>query len=144
VLEDLSGQMTPRQWAETVVEAFYGDNHEWGRASSIYAERNQGGKLVENQIQSIDKRVAYDSTHARASKKARAEPIHSLYQNGSVVHCGRHAELESQMINFTHTSGETPDDRLDALVHATTELLLPDDTGNRELKPSHVITRNEI
>lgn len=142
VLEDLSGQYTTREWGAVAVAAFWGDlarlsdylddtssvpsrEYDWPPADKIEAERNQGGALVENQIRSISERVAYDSVHAVHSKKVRAEPIHSLYQAGEVFHVGTHSDLEDQMTDFLQDNSDE-DDRVDALVHSLTELLLPE------------------
>jgi phage terminase large subunit-like protein len=135
VLEDFSGQYTTTEWAETVVEAFWAENHDWPPADTIHAERNQGGGLVKSQIRSVSERIAYTSTHTTASKRVRAEPIHTLYQNGEVFHVGQHADLEDQMTDFLQT--EDSPDRVDALVYAVSELLLQDEPS--PLDASHVI-----
>lgn len=137
VLSDLSGQLTTSEWGQRVVEAFWGNNHPFPPADLIHAERNQGGNLVETQIESIDKRVAYGSTHTTRSKYVRAEPVHTLYQSEEVVHVGQHAELEDQMTSFLQ-DGNSPD-RVDALCYAVSELLLGGKMS--PLKASHVISK---
>jgi hypothetical protein len=58
----------------------------------------------------------------------RAEPVSALYEQGRMHHVGTFPQLEDQMTNFTsdfdrQAAGYSPD-RLDALVWATTELLV--------------------
>ncbi|MCS3707193.1 phage terminase large subunit-like protein [Salinibacter ruber] len=146
VLEDLSGQYTTSQWGAIVVAAYHGDlgriddmlgediaiasrPYPWPPANEIHAERNQGGALVEGQIRTFDSQIAYDSTHTTRSKKVRAEPVHSLYQAGQVVHVGNHADLEDQLTSFLQD--EDSPDRVDALVYAIHELMLEDDEDEK-------------
>jgi phage terminase large subunit-like protein len=142
VLQDLSGQYTPTEWAAVTVAAYLGDvsliedfldapysddvkeavssPYPWRPADSIHAERNQGGGLVENQLQAFASRAAINSTHTTQSKKVRAEPIHTLYQTGDIKHVGQFPELEDQMTSFLHDQ-DSPD-RVDALVYAASDL----------------------
>jgi phage terminase large subunit-like protein len=142
VLEDLSGQYTPREWAALTVAAYQGDienarpwldhpysgdvkealnsPYPWRPADTIKAERNQGGGLVENQLNTFGSQAAINSTHTIQNKSARAEPIHTLYQIGDIVHVGQFPELEDQMTAFLQD--EDSPDRVDALVYACSEL----------------------
>ena len=47
----------------------------------------------------------------------------ALYEQGRVSHIGTHPELEEQLIGFTAAPGEKSPDRLDAAVHAITDLM---------------------
>ena len=151
VLADLSGQYTTREWAAVTVAAYKGNlslirqyldapysediqrvlqlAYPYQPADKIHAERNQGGSLVEQQLKTLDKYIAYNSTHTSQSKHVRAEPVHTLYQTGNVVHVGQLSELEQQQTEFTH-SGDSPD-RVDALVYAVHDLLLQDANNDR-------------
>ena len=148
ILDDLSGQYTPTQWAAVVCAAFWGDleriddylddlgtteklldrPYPWLPADFIHAERNQGGGLVEKNIRSVSAQIAYDSTHTNVGKQVRAEPVHNLYQRDSVHHVGRFSTLEQQMKSFLRDQEDSPD-RMDALVYVITELLL-DETAS--------------
>ena len=136
VLADRSDQMTTTEWAEEVVDVFWAepDDYIWAPADAIHAERNQGGGLVENNIRSVDQRVAYSSTHTTSSKRVRAEPVHSLYQRGKVKHVGQHSDLEDQMTDFMQDDKDSPD-RVDALVYAVSELLLSDELSGFSSDP---------
>jgi phage terminase large subunit-like protein len=61
--------------------------------------------------------------HAKQGKRLRAEPIAQLYKQGMVHHVGEFTELEGQMV--TWIPGMDSPDRMDAAVHALTELADP-------------------
>ncbi|MET8746288.1 terminase family protein [Streptomyces sp. NPDC004728] len=60
---------------------------------------------------------------AKQGKRLRAEPIAQLYEQGKVHHIGEFPELERQMV--TWIPGMDSPDRMDAAVHALTELADP-------------------
>jgi predicted phage terminase large subunit-like protein len=123
VLEDLSGKYSPTEWARIAVAAY--STH---RADRIVAERNNGGDMVQATIRMVDPNVALSTVWASRGKVTRAEPVSALYEQGRMHHIGSFPQLEDQMTNFTSdfdrdAAGYSPD-RLDALVWATTELLV--------------------
>ncbi|MEU8101758.1 terminase large subunit domain-containing protein [Streptomyces rubiginosohelvolus] len=61
--------------------------------------------------------------HAKQGKRLRAEPIAQLYSQGLVHHVGEHPRLEGQLV--TWIPGMESPDRMDAAVHALTELADP-------------------
>jgi hypothetical protein len=65
--------------------------------------------------------------HAKQSKRLRAEPIAQLYAQDLVHHVGEFPELERQMV--TWLPGLDSPDRMDAAVHALTELADPAQQG---------------
>jgi phage terminase large subunit-like protein len=117
VLADISGRMSPDGWARRAVDAY----RLW-QADRIVAEVNNGGDLVEATIRTIDPAVPYTSLHASRGKHVRAEPIAALYEQGRVHHVGSFQALEDQLCIALPEGGTGPDDRLDALVWALTEL----------------------
>lgn len=122
VLEDASVQgMKPLGWARAAVEAA----HRW-RADKLVAEVNQGGDLVESVVRQVDPLIAYRSVHASRGKRARAEPVQALYEQGKVVHCGVFEALEDQMclMGPAGYQGRGSPDRLDALVWALHDAML--------------------
>jgi phage terminase large subunit-like protein len=119
VLTDLSGRFTPDGWASRAVEAY----RTW-RADRIVGEANQGGEMVEATIRTVDPAVAYRAVHASRGKRTRAEPVAALYEQGRVHHVGAFPALEDQLCSALPDGGTGPDDRLDALVWALTELAL--------------------
>lgn len=119
ILKDLSGRMTPEKWACVSIAGF----HEF-KADRIVAEQNFGGEMVRVTLQSIDPNVPYKSVTASRGKLVRAEPVSALYARGKIHHVGTFPALEDELCTYTGT-GVSPG-RLDALVWATTELLLGD------------------
>jgi hypothetical protein len=61
--------------------------------------------------------------NAKRGKQLRAEPIAQLYAQGLVHHLGEFPRLETQMV--TWVPGLNSPDRMDAAVHALTELANP-------------------
>jgi phage terminase large subunit-like protein len=117
VFADVSGRMSPRDWAMRSVKA-YNDF----RADRIVAEENNGGKLVEANLRTVVRDVPYSGVRASQGKRTRAEPIASLYEQGKVHHVGALPKLEDQMCSWEPLTGDKSPDRLDALVWAVTDL----------------------
>ncbi len=117
LLADLSGRYSPDGWARRAVEAY----RSW-QADRIVGEANQGGDLVEATLRTVDPGVAYLAVHASRGKRTRAEPVAALYEQGRVHHVGAFPALEDQLCAALPKGGAGPDDRLDALVWAFTEL----------------------
>ena len=130
VLEDLSGQYAPHEWAEIVCDLF----DRWRDAGCIVVcETNQGGDLVERNLRAMGRPIAYRGVHAAKSKADRAQPIATHYRMGRVHHVGVHRELERQMTTWEPTDPDSPD-RLDALVWALTEMA-PRDYSAKSVTP---------
>jgi len=143
VLEDLSGQLAPSGWAKIAVAAYHGSLEDlegegdvpaglasrpypWPPASTIVAEKNQGGQMVETTIRSVNDKVSYEPVHAKRGKELRAQPVASAYQQ-DVFHVGTLPELEDQMTTWQPGDSDSPD-RLDALVYGVTDALDLNDT----------------
>lgn len=120
VLADLTVRgLTPKAWADVAVEAA----RTFG-ASAIVAEGNQGGDMVRGVLASADPPCAVRMVHARFSKRARAEPVAALYEQGRIVHCGAFPALEEELMALGCDGARESPDRADALVWALTDLLL--------------------
>lgn len=119
IIADLSGRMTPAQWASAVVSAYYKY-----QADRVVAEVNQGGDLVEHTLRGFDPSIAYKSVHASRGKIARAEPVAALDARGMVHHLGVFPAMEDQMCRFNPLQDSKSPDRVDARVWALTELML--------------------
>ncbi len=127
VLEDatVSGA-TPLAWSGRVVDLAH------GYGARIVAEANQGGDMVRTVLATAGCEVAIQLVHARSGKRARAEPVAALYEQGRVRHCPgepgrRFVALEEELMAIGE-GGRSPD-RADALVWALTALLV---TGRAE------------
>jgi phage terminase large subunit-like protein len=119
LLADRSCRASPDSWARAAVSAY----REYG-ADRIVAEANQGGDMVEATLRTVDPALPYRAIHASRGKRLRAEPVAALYEQGRVHHVGGFPALEDQLCAALPDGGSGPDDRLDALVHALTELEL--------------------
>lgn len=122
VLEDASVHGSPTVWAQAVVATA----KKWG--CPVVAEVNQGGALVKNAIHTIDPSIKVLEVHSKYGKALRAEPITLAYEQGRVHHVGVFPQLESQMLSWVPGEGSSPD-RVDALVHALTALLIKPPQG---------------
>lgn len=122
VLEDATIHGSPEVWANKVVEMA----RRWG--APVVAEVNQGGALVTNAINAIDPNVKVFEVHSKHGKQLRAEPVVLAYEQQRIHHIGYLAELEDQMTAWIPGEGKSPD-RVDALVHAMTALLIKPPQG---------------
>jgi len=119
VLADRSALgLSPLGWAMRVAEAAA----EFG-ASEIVAEANQGGDMVRATLAQAGAPCAVRLVHASRGKRARAEPIAALYEQGRVTHCGAFAALEEELLALGVSESEGLLDRADALVWALTALM---------------------
>src|SRR5579859_85430 len=119
VLDDMSVQASPHQWALQVVAAYYKYH-----ADRIIGEQNNGGQLVEANLRTVDPSISYTQVYASRGKYTRAEPVSALYEQGRVHHVGTFPKLEDQMCQWEPLTGQKSPDRLDALVWALTKLML--------------------
>lgn len=118
VLEDASILGSPDVWAKEVVRMAR------KYKAVVVAEKNQGGELVRMVIKQQDPYVPVVLVHASVSKEQRAEPVGTAYERGSVRHVGEFAELEAQLTSWAPKMGLASPDRMDALVHAVTSVLI--------------------
>lgn len=119
ILDDQSGTYTPNQWASVAHRLA----EKW-QATAYVAEKNQGGDMVENVIRQVDADRRVKLVHATKGKFLRAEPAFALYEQLRIFHVGNFPQLERQMVTFNPNSQQKSPDRVDALVHGITELLL--------------------
>lgn len=125
ILEDATipkgNKATPEKWATRVVDAF----DEWN-AGVVVVESNAGHELLEMTLRTIRPTLPVLRPNAGEGKKARAEPIVAMYEQGRIHHIGdpaQFAALEDQMTTWVPgTSKRDSPDRMDALVWALTEL----------------------
>jgi phage terminase large subunit-like protein len=111
-------------WAQTVVDLY----RKW-KAQAVVVELNQGQKLVEMALKSIDPNIKVIGVNASQGKRLRAEPTTLPYQQGRVHHVGYFPELEDQLTSWEPEHSKYSPDRLDALVHGVTALLIKPPKG---------------
>ncbi|MCX7360136.1 MAG: terminase family protein [Alphaproteobacteria bacterium] len=127
VLADRSALgLSPLGWAMRVAEAA----QEFG-AVEIVAEANQGGDMVRAVLAQANAPCAVRLVHASRGKRARAEPIAALYEQGRVTHCGAFVLLEEELLALGVSESEGLLDRADALVWALTALMSGGGEGPR-------------
>lgn len=119
VLADGSGRYRPHEWATKAISLYRQYN-----ADRIIGETNNGGDMVENTLRAIDANVPYRAVRASRGKSKRAEPVAALYERGLVHHVGTFDKLELQMTSWTQDEQSFSPDRMDALVWATSWLML--------------------
>lgn len=117
VLSDLSARISPMNWAKRAVDAF-----DLWSADRVLGEVNNGGDLIETTLRTVRQNLPYRSLHASRGKRARAEPISALSEQGRIHMVGFFAELEDELCNWDpNVTVESPN-RLDAMVWAITDL----------------------
>lgn len=136
VIEDATIHGSPETWAQRVVDTA----RKWG--APVVAEINQGGALVRNAINAIDPTIPVYEVHSKQGKALRAEPVALAYEQGRVHHLGVLPELETQMTQWIPGEGKSPD-RIDALVHALTALMVkpPQGFGSGPIRAKSVAAR---
>lgn len=124
VLEDASLLGSPDVWARKAVQMA----KKWN--CPIIAEGTQGQALVKNMIRSIDPSVKVLLVQTgNQSKKVRAEPVLLPYQQHRVHHKVGLDTLEIQLTTWDPETSKKSPDRLDALVHGVTALLIKPPKG---------------
>ncbi|CAN5186176.1 hypothetical protein BH09PSE2_BH09PSE2_12300 [soil metagenome] len=121
VLADRSVERpSPLGWAGAAVRAA----EDFG-AHAIVAEANQGGEMVRSMLALSGATQPLKLVHATRSKRARAEPVAALYEQGRIAHAYAFPALEEEMLGMGLADGpKKSPDRADALVWALSELLL--------------------
>ncbi len=131
VLADRSrAGLSPEGWARATVAAAAEFD-----AQHVVAEANQGGEMIRTLLAQADCKPQIKLVHASVGKRARAEPVAALYEQGRVVHCGSFSALEEELMSLggepgVGAGGKSPD-RADALVWAISHLLLDRKAGPR-------------
>ena len=116
---------TPAQWADAVKRAAAAFG-----ATAVTAEANQGGEMVKAVLTGAGVTLPVKLVRASEGKRARAEPVAALYEQGRVTHCAPMPELEEQMLGLgaeeeaARGEGWVSPDRADALVWGLSELML--------------------
>ena len=123
VLEDCTLKGSPDACMRKAVDAY----KRW-QADKIIGEVNNGGDYIESLLRTVDPNVPYKSVRATRGKLKRADPVAALWEQGRGHIVGVKADLEDQMCAHTPDAVSNPksdlhDDRLDAMVWASTELL---------------------
>ncbi len=111
--------LSPAGWAGRAVAAA-----RFWKADALVAEANQGGDMVRSVLAQADPPCRIKLVKASIGKRARAEPVAALYEQGRVLHCGAFPALEEELMALGSGDLEHSPDRADALVWAVSELML--------------------
>lgn len=123
VLEDATVHGAPSEWAKAVIAAA----RKW--SCPVVVEKNQGHALLTEVLHAIDPSVKIYPVQAVVGKALRAEPVTLAYDQGRVHHVDFLADLEAQMTGWVPGETKKSPDRLDALVHGITALLIKPPRG---------------
>lgn len=124
ISDDTHGGL-PREWMSVGIERY----RKLG-CSLMVGEANYGGKMISDLLALLGGGdVEYRDVWARKSKYERAVPVAAMYTQGRVHHVGEFPALERELT--TWRPGRPSPNRMDALVHACTELLWPDGDDDR-------------
>lgn len=110
IMADSSIQGSPNTWAKQAVAAY-----NFAKADVLVYESNQGGEMVAQVIESIDRRVNTRPVHASRGKVTRAEPVAARAEQGRIHHVGVFSQLEDELCEWTAGDPNSPN-RLDAMV----------------------------
>ena len=123
VIEDASVQASSDKWVKIVTELAIKYN------APVLIESNQGGDVFEKMIKTENKSVHVIPVKATKSKAVRAEGAALPYQQGRVHHLNVHTELELQQTTWEPDITKESPDRVDALVHGITALMITTPKG---------------
>ena len=152
VIDDQTCSLSPMGWGKRAVRLAVDLS-----ADRIIVEDNYGGEMTTNTIrvaadalvaEGLTEAAKFDSAHpagvvprnAKSSKKYRAEPVAALYgekerpvtwADGRMSHVGRFPELEAEMCSWEPDTTTKSPNRVDALVHAVTDLGLVAPRGRK-------------
>lgn len=141
LLADLTCHLGPDGWGKRAVRAYKHYN-----ADYVIGEVNNGGNMIEHVIATIDPLVPFHEVHASRGKQIRAEPVATLFGNGStrpprIKFVGAFPELEDQLCTWVPGEGDKSPDRMDALVWLFSELFFAEyeeDTYVEEWEPVRI------
>lgn len=116
LLADLSQRSKPKEWGQTVVDAYY----EF-KADHVVVETNAGGDMIAHVIHTIDGNIPIKEVHASRGKQTRAQPVATKSSMHFIHHCGSFGPLEDQLVGWV--PGQKSPDRLDSYVWLWTDLM---------------------
>jgi predicted phage terminase large subunit-like protein len=119
VLDDMTGNYSPNEWASRVVSLY--ENYSKKGPCVIIVERNQGGQMVEETLNRVQKNLPIVTVFSTQDKLSRAMPITILYEQGRIFHTKVFSDLEEEMVTY-EGKGKSPD-RMDAMVFALSHIM---------------------
>lgn len=147
VLGDRSADVSSARWTAAAVDLGMVMRAEYAIDTAVYivGEVNFGGDMVERVIKTTpkwgDSGLRYEPVRAFVDKATRADPIGQEAELGRYYHVGtgtQFRELESQMTQFDPNmprKKQSSPDRMDAMVHVATFLLMKVISKRGSMKP---------
>lgn len=118
ILECFEEKLSPLEWATKAKQLYQKYN-----ADNIVVEVNQGGDMCEQTLRQVcGTFIKIDKVRATKGKVLRFEPVHALYQQQLIHHCGRFIDLETQLLTFSGNEKDKSPNSVDAMVWAITYL----------------------
>ena len=119
VCGDETMRTSPKGWATIAVNTARGSD-----LDMVVYESNQGGDMVPTIIHMIDPKIVCQEVHASKGKRARAEPVAALDEQGKIHHVGELPLLEDEMCTWDASRSNESPNRIDARVWLVTYLLV--------------------
>ena len=140
ILDDRTLRASPYKWGQEckrVVNQYRADGVVI-EVTTVQTEKK--GHVVRDTMRLVDpkKRINWIEVHSSSDKRTRAEPVAALYQQGRVHHVRDAARprlfdaLEDELVSWDPSSRHSPN-RLDAMVHLVTELLVKEQRAELRL-----------
>ena len=118
ILECIEEKLSPLDWANKTKLLYQKYN-----ADFIVYEANQGGDMVLQTLRTVlGNFVKINSVRATKSKVIRFEPVHALYEQNLIHHCGRFIDLETQLLTFSGNEKDKSPNSVDSMVWGITTL----------------------
>ena len=114
ILECFEEKLSPLEWATKAKQLYQKYN-----CDNIIVEVNQGGDMCEQTLRQVcGNFVKIDKVRATKGKVLRFEPVHALYQQQVIHHCGRFIDLETQLLTFSGNERDKSPNSVDSMVWA--------------------------
>ena len=98
-------------------------------ADRVIGGANYGGDMVENTVRGVAAKaelsISYKNVHATRGKAVRAEPVAARYEQRRIHHLGEMPLLDDELCMWIPGETTASPNRVDALVWALTELMVP-------------------
>lgn len=118
ILECIEEKLSPNEWALKAFELYKQYN-----ADNIVVEVNQGGDMCEQVLRQVcGTFIKIDKVRATKGKVLRFDPVHALYEQQLIHHCGRFADLELQELTFSGNEKDKSPNSVDSMVWGITYL----------------------
>ena len=125
IVEDLTFQGGPEEWAPVIIEAQAKYTARTpSRPCIVVVEGNQGGELLNMVLHQINPALPVARVQALRSKAARAEPVVMAYRQKRVWHVEEFSDLTDELTGWEPDVSKWSPGHLDALVWGCSAMLV--------------------